>query len=150
MSRAPATPRRGAPKSRFDSRGLRFLAVGVVNTVYGYLVFVGLELWLGDLLHYLVVLLAAHVISVLTAFVLYRRFVFTASGDPVLHELARFWSVYVVALGVNVVVLLACVDGLGLPVLLAQALALAITATLSFVGHGRWSFRSATAGAGAL
>lgn len=134
-----------ARPSRLDRTSVRFLAVGVLNTAYGYAVFVALELGLGDWLHYLGVLLGAHVISVLTAFVLYRRFVFTSSGGPLLHELARFWSVYLVALGVNAVVLLIGVDGLGLPVLVAQALALVITAVLSFVGHSRFSFRSGAA-----
>ena len=132
-------------RARRDRTGLRFLAVGVVNTAYGYAVFVALQLGLGDRLHYLGVLLVAHVISVLTAFVLYRRFVFHASGGPVLHELARFWSVYLVALLVNALVLLAAVEGLALPVLLAQALALVVTAAMSFLGHSRFSFRPAPA-----
>ena len=65
-------------------------------------------------------LLISHVIGVLCAFVLHRRFVFRVRGHVWL-DLARFWSVNLAALGVNAVLLPLFVELAGLPVILAQS-----------------------------
>jgi putative flippase GtrA len=120
-------------------RGVRFLLVGGFNTVFGYACFVGLQQTLGTRTHYLVVLLIAHVISVLVAFVLYRVMVFQVTGR-ILGDFWRFWSVYLVALAINVVALPLLVELGGLPVVAAQGLVLIGTVGLSFLAHGRFSF----------
>lgn len=126
--------------SALSGRGRRFAAVGVFNTAFAYAVFAGLVLVIGDSVHYLLILLISHVVSVVTAFSLHRRFVFEDTG-PVLASLVRFWSVYLVALGVNIVALPVLVDGFGLSVILAQLFVLGSTAALSFVIHGSWTFK---------
>lgn len=118
----------------------RFVLVGVVNTAFGYGVFALLLTTLERHVHYLGVLLAAHVIGVLEAFVLHRWLVFRVRGQVWL-DLVRFWSVYLVALGVNLVLLPAFVELGGLPVLLAQLIVLLVVAIGSYVGHRSFSFR---------
>lgn len=127
------------PTGRVPSRGVRFLLVGGFNTIFGYACFVGLQQTVGQRTHYLVVLLIAHVLSVLLAFVLYRILVFRVTGR-ILGDLWRFWSVYLVALAINLVALPLLVELGKLPVVLAQALVLVGTVCLSFVAHGRFSF----------
>jgi len=102
-------------------------------------VFAGLILVAGDQLHYLVLLLIAHVIAVLTAFVLHRTVVFRVRGS-VWRDLRRFWSVYLVGLAANLVLLPAGVELLSWPPLLAQVAILSITAVASYVAHARFSF----------
>jgi putative flippase GtrA len=126
--------------ARTSGRGLRFLLVGGFNTAFGYACFVVLHLSLGQQIHYLGSLFLAHVLSVLVAFVLYRTLVFRVRGR-LLGDLWRFWSVYLVALSLNAVTLPLLVEGLDLPVILAQALVLGATVAMSFVGHSRFSFR---------
>jgi putative flippase GtrA len=103
-------------------------------------VFAALELALRDVLSYLVVLVMAHVIGVLEAFYLYRRTVFRVEGS-ILRDLARFESVYLLALAVNLVLLPLLVEVGRLPVIASQALIVIITACLSFFGHKHFSFR---------
>lgn len=124
---------------RADQR-IAFLGAGAFNTAFGFTAFTVLQLTIGDRVGYLVVLLLAHVIGVLEAFVVYRHGVFKVSGS-VLLDLARFESVYLVALGINVVMLAGLVELVGLPVLLAQGCSLVVTAALSYVGHKHFSFR---------
>lgn len=119
---------------------VRFLLVGLVNTGFGYGVFAALVLTAGQLLHYLVVLLIAHVLGVLEAFVLHRWLTFRVRGR-VLGDLMRFWGVYLVALLANIALLPVLVELIGLPVLVAQAVALLVLAVGSYVGHKRFSFR---------
>lgn len=122
---------------------VRFILVGVVNTAFGYSVFALLVVTASAWLHYLVVLLIAHVLGVLEAFVLHRWLTFRVRGR-VLGDLLRFWSVYLVALAANIVLLPLLVEVGGVPVLLAQLLVLLLTALGSYVGHRSFSFRRAT------
>lgn len=145
----PGTP--GLLLRLIRDQRVAFLIVGVVNTVVGFAFFVGFDLTLG---HYLdaragqVVgsvgtLACAHVAGVLVAFVLYRRFVFRVKGH-VWRDLARFESVYLVALGINFVALPLLV-GLGSNRIVAQAAITLATTVLSYFGHRHFSFRRSTA-----
>jgi len=116
-----------------------FLLVGGVNTVVGFLCFAGFLLLLGQR-RYLAVLVSAHVVSVLIAFVLYRFVVFRVRGH-VLADLWRFETVYLSALAINLVLLPVLVEIAHLPVLLAQALIMLVTSLMSWVGHKNYSFR---------
>lgn len=118
----------------------RYLAVGGWNTVSSYALFVGLQLALGDVVHYLVLLVVTMVLSVLQAFVLHRRLVFRATDGAWPRQLLRFSEVYAVAFAVNLALLPVLVEVVGLPVLVAQAVLVITTVTASFVGHRRWSF----------
>lgn len=146
-----STPRTGdAPVRGGESGGrlrriateprVAFLGVGALNTGIGTLAFIGLELTLGRVVHYLVVLLAAHVISVLCAFMLHRRLVFRVSGN-VLVDLVRFEAVYLGALAVALVLLPVLVEVFGLPVITSLLLIVAVTSLISFFGHKHFSFR---------
>jgi putative flippase GtrA len=119
-----------------------FLAVGAVNTVFGYVCFAGLLLLLGKS-RYLVALVCAYVLAVLLAFVLYRFLVFRVRGH-VLRDLGRFVTVYIAVFAVNIVVLPLLVELAHLPVLVAQAMIVFITSVTSWLGHKHFSFRRST------
>ncbi|GAA1946082.1 GtrA family protein [Microbacterium deminutum] len=121
-------------------RRVAFLMVGVVNTVVGFAWFALFDITIGRLWGYMVTLLFAHVASVLCAFVLYRRFVFRVRGH-VWIDLARFESVYLVALGINAVLLPLLVEFAHLEPIVAQALIVIVTTLVSYFGHSRFSFR---------
>ena len=146
-SSAPAAvpreePRRGRLTGLLRDQRLLFLIVGGFNTAFGVVAFVGLQLTLGQRLHYLVVLLVAHVVTVLAAFGLHRRFVFQVSGTgSVLLDLVRFESVYLGVLGLNLVALPLLVEVAGLGVIPAQLLFGAVMAVVSWFGHKHFSFR---------
>jgi putative flippase GtrA len=120
-----------------------FLIVGGINTVVGFGWFVLFEFLVGRNLGeygYMATLLLAHVAAVLCAFVLYRRFVFRVRGN-VLIDLARFESVYLVSLGINLLALPLLVELVGLQPIVAQALIVFITTLVSWFGHKHFSFR---------
>jgi putative flippase GtrA len=119
-----------------------FLAVGGVNTVFGYGVFAGFLLLLGQS-GYLVALVSAYVIAVLFAFATYRFLVFRVRGH-VLADLWRFATVYISSLAVNFVLLPLLVELAHLRVLMAQALIVLVTSMMSWLGHKHYSFRRST------
>jgi len=124
-----------------------FLIVGGINTVVGFGFFVLADLtvgrWVdtaaGAVAGSLVTLGIAHVLGVLFAFVMHRRFVFRVRGH-LLQDLVRFESVYLVSLAINAITLPLLV-AVGVPRLLAQASITAATTILSYVGHRYFSFR---------
>lgn len=118
-----------------------FLIVGGFNTANGFLAFVAVHLVLGNgFWRYMSTLLISHVWSVLCAFALHRRFVFKVRGHLWL-DLARFELVNLAALGLNAVLLPLFVEGVGLPVILAQLVAGGLSVVGTYFGHAMFSFR---------
>jgi putative flippase GtrA len=133
-----------APPSRLtrlaQDQRVVFLVVGAVNTAFGFAVFTALQLTLGRVAHYLLVLAISHVIGVFEAFLLYRRRVFKVEGN-FLIDLLRFESVNVSTLITNAVLLPLLVEVAAVPVIPAQAVVVAANAVISFFGHKHFSFR---------
>ena len=130
-----------------------FLMVGGVNVAVGFICFAGF-LALFDrgtrpvpFPVYMAALVCSHIVAVLIAFVLYRFVVFRVRGH-VFSDLWRFATVYLSSLAVNLVLLPALVELAGVPVLLAQALIVLVTATISWVGHKHYSFRRSPSSGG--
>ncbi|OUE27212.1 GtrA family protein [Clavibacter michiganensis] len=149
-----------APRPLVRLRGLlgdrrvRFLLVGGFNTVFAFALFAALEATAGRALDdagqpiagSLVPLLGSYAVAILAAFALYRRLVFRVRGH-VLRDLGRFVSVYLVSITLNAV-LLPVLVAVGVPRLGAQALLVVVITVISYVGHGRFSFRRSTPGEG--
>ncbi len=148
----PAEPAAPGPLIRlFRDQRVAFLIVGVINTVVGFGIFVVCSVTVGHtvdqrsgkLAGTLVTIAISHVLSVLFAFVMHRRFVFRVQGH-VLRDLVRFWSVYLTGLGINAVALPLLVE-LGMQRIPAQAIIVAATTLLSYFGHRHFSFRRSAA-----
>jgi putative flippase GtrA len=128
-----------------------FLVVGVINTIVGFGIFVACSQSVGDFVDHrfgtiagsLVTAGITHVLSVLFAFIMHRRFVFRVRGH-VLRDLARFWSVYLTTGAINIVALPVLVE-FGFHRIPAQAIIVASTALLSYFGHRHFSFRRVAA-----
>lgn len=123
---------------------LRYLVVGVWNTVFGYGLFAALQWTLGHAVHYTVILTIAQVVATVNAFICYRLLVFKVRGN-VLLDFWRFSLVYIGAYLLNLAALPLLVEGLGMGVLVAQALVVAATVVASFFMHRDFSFRRSSA-----
>lgn len=117
-----------------------FLLVGGTNTAVGAIWFIIFQALLQEHLGYMVVLLCSHVISVLCAFALYRRFVFRVHGH-VWRDLGRFEMVNLGNLAFNLAMLPLLVEVAHLPVLASQLMIAAVTVVFSWFGHREFSFR---------
>jgi putative flippase GtrA len=71
-----------------------------------------------------------------------RRWTFRASDGHAGFQAARFVAVSLVALGFNLIVLYALVEGLDVAKVPAQAIAIAAATPLNFIGNKLWSFRT--------
>ncbi len=127
-----------------DDERVRFVIIGGINTVFAYALFVLFELTLGG--RYFVSLFLSYLIATMLAFVLHRRFTFGVVGREKLgKDFVRFESVYVVMFAVNALLLPLLIEVAGWSSLVAQAVIVAFTTIMSYLGHKYFSFHRETA-----
>ena len=118
-----------------DYKPVRFVLVGGVNTVFGYGIFAAIYL----LTHHRIrALVAATVLGVTFNYFTTGRLVFANKGAG---AIIRFALVYAVLFLINIP-LLEVLVGIGLPTLVAQAVALPAMVTLSYLINRYWVFRT--------
>ena len=122
-----------------ESQKFRFVLVGAANTVFGYLLFAGLLLAVGDEF-YAFVGVVSHLVATTVSFELNRSYVF-GSRNRAWGEYLRFQMTCTLVLAMNLALLVAFVELLGWPVLVAQAVCLCFVAVSSYIGHKYFSFR---------
>jgi putative flippase GtrA len=119
---------------------VRFGAVGAVGFVVNLVVYGVCVHALG--IDYRVAAVVAWLVAVMNNFVLNRRWTFDARDGRVHFQAMRFFVVSVVALGFSLLLLTLLVEGAGVPKLPAQAIAVAGSMPLNFLGNKLWSFRT--------
>jgi putative flippase GtrA len=87
---------------------------------------------------------AAWLVAVINNFVLNRHWTFDARDGLARFQAIRFLVVSLAAFGVSLLLLTLFVEAGGIPKIPAQALAVATSTPLNFLGNKLWSFRSAT------
>jgi putative flippase GtrA len=83
----------------------------------------------------------AWLVAVLNNFVLNRHWTFDASAGPIHFQAIRFFVVSLIAFGFGLVLLTLLVEQGGMAKVPAQALAVAASTPLNFLGNKLWSFR---------
>jgi putative flippase GtrA len=121
----------------------KFLLIGGLNTVFSTLLFIWFELWFGRFVPSFVPLTLSWVISLVSVFWVYRRFVFHVHGH-VIGDLLRFALVNLSTLLINMGLLFIVSDFLGAPRIPAQLVITAATVLINYVGHKYFSFRRKT------
>ena len=117
---------------------LRFVAVGVTNTLLSTAVLAGL-FHLG--VHYLLASTLAFMVGALNSYTLNRRWTFRSRARRA-PELARFVCVQAVGLGVNLALLTGLVEVVSIPHVVAQLLAFPVASVVTFALSRQWAFRS--------
>lgn len=115
---------------------VRFIIIGLMNSVVALAVFSGLNAGLGD---YRIAAIVAVPICVLFSHATMGRLVFARPG---LRTLLPFALLYVVLGAINAVII-AAVVGLGQPPLVGQVVALPVIAVLSYFVNKNLVFRQA-------
>jgi putative flippase GtrA len=91
--------------------------------------------------HHLAAAVLSFCVAVTNNFLLNRSWTFRdARGGHAGFQAARFFAVSVAGLGVNLLVLYGLVDIVDAPVVLSQAIAVAVAMPFNFVGNKLWTF----------
>ena len=131
---------------RSQRRFLRFVLAAGASVPVNIAARVVLSTWV----RYEIAVLLSHLVGMLTAYTLTRRFVFEKSGRKLRSELVRFALVNVYSAAQTWVVSVGLVywvfPWVGFetwPELIAHVIGLALASVTSFVAHSRYSFRKA-------
>jgi dolichol-phosphate mannosyltransferase len=128
---------KGTRKSENWIQLFQFGLVGASGYVVNLAVFAALTQLAG--LHHIPAAIGAFVVAVTNNFWWNRHWTFDAKHGHAGFQAARFFTVSVLALGVNLVALELLIRG-GTPELAAQALAVAIAMPFNFIGNKIWTF----------
>lgn len=116
----------------------KFGVVGASGYVLNLAVFAALTQALD--VHHIPAAVAAFCVAVSNNFLWNRHWTFEAADGHPGFQAARFFTVSVLALGVNLVVLEALVSALDAPEVPAQAIAVAVAMPVNFIGNKLWTF----------
>jgi putative flippase GtrA len=127
--------------TRKPANWMQLFKFGVVGAT-GYVVNLAVFAILVELLdvHHIPAAVAAFCVAVMNNFLWNRHWTFRATEGHAGFQAARFFTVSVAALAVNLVVLSLLVDLVGAPELPSQAFAVAFAMPLNFVGNKLWTF----------
>ncbi len=117
---------------------VKFGLVGGSGYVVNLVVFALLSELAG--LHHIPAAVGAFCVAVSNNFLLNRHWTFRARDGHAGFQAARFFTVSVVGLGFNLVVLELLVSAAELPELPAQAVAVALAMPVNFIGNKLWTF----------
>ena len=120
---------------------LAYIAVGLLNTVIGYVIGVLCLFLLLDWLPTPVIGLMATMIAVISNFILYKCLVFRTKASW-RGELIKFVQVYGFATAIGLAVLTICIDVANLPIMIAQAVSMFFSISIAAIGNFLFSFRS--------
>ncbi|MGZ5311321.1 MAG: GtrA family protein [Solirubrobacterales bacterium] len=134
------TAKRIGKGTRDPDNWLQLMQFGLVGAS-GYVVNLGVFAALTQLagLHHIPAAIGAFVVAVTNNFWWNRHWTFDAKHGHAGFQAARFFTVSVLALGVNLVALELLIRG-DMPELAAQALAVAVAMPFNFIGNKIWTF----------
>lgn len=127
--------------AKFADERVRYLLVGAMNTLFGFLFFVGSYLLLEDYAHYLVIFLFVQVVAVTFSHFMQRKIVWK-SNAVYFPELMRFSSTYVFAAFLNAGLLWLSQELFSQTVLLSQFIIGTLLIPLMYVLQKYWTFQS--------
>jgi len=126
----------------------RFLVVGVWNTIFAYLVFVGLDILFAFLfskryLAYMLAQLLSNVLGIINAFIFHKYITFKSPvrGNGIIIEFARFFSTCLFSMIMGLILLPFVVEMIGFDPKISRAILIPIIAIINYFGHSRFSFK---------
>jgi dolichol-phosphate mannosyltransferase len=127
--------------TRKSSNWLQLLRFGLVGGS-GYVVNLAVFAVLSGVfdIHHISAAIGAFCVAVINNFWWNRHWTFDARDGHAGFQAARFFTVSLAGLGVNLILLELFVSGVELPELPAQALAVALTLPVNFIGNKLWTF----------
>jgi dolichol-phosphate mannosyltransferase len=116
----------------------KFGLVGGTGYVINLAVFAVLNQAFG--VHHLIAAVLSFCVAVTNNFILNRYWTFQASAGHPGFQAMRFFTVSVIGLGVNLILLYLLADIVGAPELPSQAVAVALAMPFNFIGNKLWTF----------
>jgi putative flippase GtrA len=124
---------------RTKSKKLKFLIIGFINTVFGYIFSILIYETLNDIFSLFFILLLSHLVTVTFSFVNYRHFVFN-SKKSIFYEYFKIHLVYLSAFGINFILVWIFYNFLFWPFWLSRLVSIFILICYNYLAHTRFTF----------
>ena len=128
---------------------IRFVLVGIWNTIFGYLVFVACDylferFFSPRYIAYMSAAVLSNILAITNAYIFHRLITFQSKvhGKGIITEFARFFSTYIFSIILGLILLPVSVELLGIEPRISAALLIPVTIIISYIGHSRFSFRT--------
>ena len=122
-----------------EKKKLRYLLVGIWNSIFPYIVFAFLYFITDKKLNYLIILTLCQVAGLTNAFICYKFFVFKTKGN-VLAEYFKFYLIYGFSFLINLSALSFFVGLCDFNPLLSQGVIAIFIIIMTYFAHDRFSF----------
>ena len=126
---------------------IRFILVGIWNTIFGYGIFVILNTYFSMIFNknyvgYMSAMVIGQVISIINAFIFHKLVTFKSlvRGFKVFYEFLRFSMTYTLIFFVNLILLPFFVEMMGITPNVSAAIILPITAGISYFVNSGYTF----------
>jgi putative flippase GtrA len=126
---------------------IRFFFIGIWNTIFGYITYVGLDylftfVFQKRYVAYMMAAILSNIIATTSAFLFHKHITFksTVRGKGVVIEYFKFYSMYTVTNVLSLALLPFFVEVLKIDPKIAGALLIPVIAIVSYFGHSRFSF----------
>ena len=123
-----------------ENQKFRYLLVGGVNTVFGYLVTVFFYYSLSKVVHTLAILALAHIFAISFSFFTNKVYVFKSKGKSA-SEYWRYFFVYGNAAIIAILFTWFLTDYTNIPFWIVQALVLTATVIVTYFSHKKYTFK---------
>ncbi len=127
---------------------IRFLIIGVWNTIFGYLVYISLDhlfamIFQKRYMAYMMAAILSNIVATISAFLFHKHITFksTVRGVGVIVEFIKFYSTYTVTNILGLVLLPVFVEVFKIDPKIAGALLIPVVTIVSYFGHSRFSFK---------
>jgi len=121
------------------AQGVRYLAIGIWNTLFGIAIYTLLIKLFGPR-HYLLLGILSSIITITNAYICYKLFVFMTKGN-IIREYLRFYSVYGISILCGLGLMYVFVDHFKFEPITSNIIVTIMLSIISFLGHRYFSFR---------
>ncbi|WP_273751024.1 GtrA family protein [Leuconostoc mesenteroides] len=122
-------------KTSFRNEKIRFLIIGIFNTLFGTIIYSLLLLHFNKIHYgYMIALVVSQIVSLFFAFYLHRNYTFKVKGHLII-DLVRFSMVSALSYAVNLIILPILVGFGHFDPLFSQIFIVIITTLISFIGR---------------
>lgn len=126
---------------------LRFLLVGVWNTIFGYLAFIAIDSLFANIfsrryLAYMSAAVISNILAITNAYIFHKYITFKSRvrGMAIIMEFLRFSTTYLITFTLGLFLLPFLVEVLNLAPKIAAAFLVVLFTGISYLGHMKFSF----------
>ena len=118
---------------------IKFSLVGLLNTAIHYGIFYVTYQYMG--LYHLLASTIGFCFAVTNSYLINKHWTFKTRGSKVHHEFAKFITVNLVTLSINLGSMALLVEQCGMDPRIAQLASIGLTLSINFLGNKFWTFR---------